>query len=223
MCLQYEFNPKGDGMHEVYLRHPGGRQFITVTDNPAKYPQSIPKEPTRWHTINRVAEMFPKYHGPVLRVIAGEIVAGPMRWGFIPPWADRPIHNAQREKLAVSSTWKQSFQSRRCLVPATAFYDWQATPGARRKTKLRIRPTDQEVFCFAGIWNTFKGEDGNPVDCYTIVTSPPNEFMSPIRDRMPVILTPESQARWTDDRNTTGEGLDALLNPYAGPMAAEPA
>jgi len=123
----------------------------------------------------------------------------------------------------MSATWKQSFLKRRCLVPATAFIEWQARPGESRKTKLRIRPTDQEVFCFAGLWQEFKGDDGQRLKCYSIVTTTPNKFMRPIHHRMPVILTPDDQAKWLDEANATGDGLLDVLKPYAGPLSAEPA
>lgn len=223
MCANYEFSRIPGGRFEVFIRHPGGKTVVLVTDQPPVLPRRFTEIPRPGLEIAEAPAMFPKYQGPVIRSQGSKVIAQMMQWGFTPHWADRPLQNAQAEKLAVSATWRPSFHARRCLVPATAFFEWQSVPGAKRKTKLRIRPLDQAVFCFAGLWQTFPGDDAAPRDCFTIVTTAANDFMRPIHHRMPVILTPEDQARWTDDTNMTGEDLAECLRPYGGPMAAEPA
>lgn len=224
MCANYEFKRLGStGKFEVSVRHPGGKTIVGITDTPELYPRRFSEVPKAAGGLEHTPQMYPGYAGPVIRVRDGQPEAAALHWGFTPHWANKPIQNAQREKLTVSATWKSSFQTRRCLAPANAFFEWQARPGVRGKTRLRIHPVDLEVFCFAGLWQTFKGKDGQAIDCYTIVTTTPNEFMRAIHNRMPVILGPEAQERWMDTTNSTGEGLDELLGPYYGKLEAEPA
>jgi putative SOS response-associated peptidase YedK len=164
-------------------------------------------------------EKFPTDRAQVAREINGEIEAAEMRWGFLPKWmkAGRPVINARGDKLLSSSFWKDAFESRRCLIPATSFYEWQAVPGQKKKLKFEIRPLDQALFFFAGLWDSFHDKDGQPVDCFTIITTEPNDVMRPIHNRMPVILGEGDRGRWIEGRE-----LDELIKPYQGPMHATP-
>lgn len=220
MCAEYECESLGGGDFAIYYHGPGGRVLYEITDDPSLYPRRFSDRPRTGLRDGALPHMYPSYLGPVVRIRDGTPETVALHWGFTPHWANKPIQNAQREKLATSAAWKRAFQRRRCLVPATAFYEWQARPGARRKTKMRIWPSDTPVFCFAGQWETFKGKDGVALDTYTIVTTTPNEFMRKIHNRMPVILNAAAQERWFDPTNTTGEGLDGLLEPYLGELVA---
>jgi putative SOS response-associated peptidase YedK len=159
----------------------------------------------------------PSQHVPVVRMEDnGERVIAPAQWGFIPAWAKelpkiRPI-NARAETVATSGTFRQAFNNRRCLIPADGFYEWQ---GAKRlKQPYFIHLKDDGVFAFAGLWERWQpAKDAQPIDTCTIITTQPNELMSPIHNRMPVIVARGNYSRWLDSRIPGNEVADALT-PY---------
>jgi len=140
-----------------------------------------------------------------------------LRWGLVRRWRKagqgrlpEPI-NARAGTILEKPMFRSLVKSRRCLVPANGFYEWQRTGG--QKQPYLIRPTDQTTFAFAGLCDETEGEDGKPVGYYTIVTTGPNEVMTGIHDRMPVILRREDEAEWLDP-SVTDPGIVALLRPY---------
>lgn len=102
--------------------------------------------------------------------------------------------------------------SRRCLIPADGFYEWQtpAEPKAR-KQPWYISPTDAPFFAFAGLMER-RGPREDPLYTACIVTTDANELMEPIHDRMPVILAPEAWSSWLDPGTPTWE-VKSLLRP----------
>jgi putative SOS response-associated peptidase YedK len=118
-------------------------------------------------------------------------------WGLVPSWAkdvkigSRMI-NARAETLAEKSAFKRSFQTRRCLVPADAFYEWKKLDGTKKPKKqpMLIRRADGAPLAFAGLWSVWRGpdKDQEPLRSLTIVTTAPNRPMAAVHDRMPVIL-----------------------------------
>jgi putative SOS response-associated peptidase YedK len=85
--------------------------------------------------------------------------------------------------------FRKALEKRRCIVPATGFYEWQGAPG--QKQPFAITFPEAPVFGFAGLWERWRPEAGDPVDTFTIVTTDANEAVGSIHDRMPVILSPE--------------------------------
>jgi putative SOS response-associated peptidase YedK len=148
-----------------------------------------------------------------------------MHWGLIPSWAKDPtighrLINARAETLAEKPSFRSAFRRRRCIIPANGFYEWMATSG--RKQPYYIRPSKDELFGFAGLYEHWKGPDG-PVESCTIITTDANELMRPIHDRMPVILPVEAYAHWLDPENPDPGALTAMLRPApAERMAAFP-
>ena len=146
-----------------------------------------------------------------------------MRWGLVPRWrktgagrAPEPI-NARAETLFEKPMFRSLARTRRCLVPANGFYEWQRLGGT--KQPYFIHPTDQETFAFAGLYDEAPGEDGQPLASYAIITTGANEAMAPIHDRMPVILRPEDEADWLDSA-ITDPAITALLRPYPAEATA---
>jgi putative SOS response-associated peptidase YedK len=139
-----------------------------------------------------------------------------LRWGLIPAWADDPsignrMANARSETVATKTSFRQAFRSRRCLVVADGFYEWQKVNG--RKQPYHIRLPDDRPFGLAGLWERW--EKGNePVESCTILTTEANELMLPIHDRMPVILPPEQYSLWLDPHYSDTERLAKLLRSY---------
>lgn len=135
-----------------------------------------------------------------------------MRWGiprFVGPGVVKDVFNTRSDKAFGS--WKKMTLGQRILVPATGFYEWKKLDGG--KQPYFIRPKDDELFAFAGIWNLWKNEDGQEVKTYSIMTTEPNKEMSGIHNRMPVILHPEDEAAWLNPQNSQSQ-IDNLLRPY---------
>jgi putative SOS response-associated peptidase YedK len=131
------------------------------------------------------------------------------RWGFsTPARASRQLSlfNARDDKLEQSPLWRPAFQARRCLVPANAFFEWSGTKGA--KVKHRVGLSSGRGFGMAGIWQTT--DDGLE---FTVVTTTPNEVVTEVHDRMPVIVKPRDYVDWLEP-GTSEDLLRWLLRPY---------
>ncbi len=121
-------------------------------------------------------------------------------WGLIPHWAkDQTIGyktiNARGESAAVKPAFRAAFRQRRCLVPATGFYEWKLEQGG--KQPYLIRPKGGGLFAFAGLWESWTGPGGE-LRSFTIITTEPNALMKRIHDRMPAIVPRAQYARWLD-------------------------
>ncbi len=141
------------------------------------------------------------------------------RWGLVPFWAkdlkigDRMI-NARAETVAKKPAYRHAFSKQRCLVPVTAFYEWQKLPGKRTKQPWLFRPRDGQPIAFAGLWETWHDPDrpeAVAVRSTAIVTTNANELMRPVHDRMPVILPEERWEEWLDPDNDDTEALEVFL------------
>jgi putative SOS response-associated peptidase YedK len=140
-----------------------------------------------------------------------------MKWGLIPFWAKDPkisykTINARAETVASSPAFRDAFKRRRCLVPASGFYEWRKTE--RGKIPYFIHLKDAELFAFAGLYDVWKDPEGNELRTYTIITTIPNDLVQPIHNRMPVILHPDDEAMWLDPKMSDTKALRALLNPF---------
>ena len=141
-----------------------------------------------------------------------------MRWGLIPFFAkDAKIAystiNARAETVATSPVFREPMKRRRCLVPATGFYEWQALD-TKSKQPWAIELVEGNLFAFAGLWDRWKDKaTGQPLETYTIITTDPNELLEPIHNRMPVILSPQDYSRWLDPGKPSRLPID-LLRPY---------
>jgi len=149
-----------------------------------------------------------------------------LRWGLVPSWAkDEKIGarmiNARAETAAEKPSFRSAIKSRRCLVPASGFYEW--VKGPNRKQPHFIHFSDARLFAFAGLWERWsKGEDG-PLDTFTILTTSPNELISGLHDRMPVILPREAHAEWLSPNPLPPDRLQRLTAPHpADAMEAYP-
>lgn len=128
-------------------------------------------------------------------------------WGLAVSWDTKPLINARAETLEHKKTFRPLLASR-CLVPATAYFEWRRD-GARR-LKNRIAPADGKLFSFAGL------TDG---ERFTIITCRPAPPISHIHDRMPVILEAEAGAAWLDEARPFAQ-VKSLLAPFSAALAA---
>jgi len=136
------------------------------------------------------------------------------RWGLIPFWAKDPsignkLINAKSETIHEKPAFKNSFKSRRCLVPSDGFFEWKKE---KIKIPYRIIMKDASPFTMAGIWDKWLSRDGEIIHSFSILTTGSNELISAIHDRMPVILRPEEEKIWLGKENE--HDLISLLRPY---------
>jgi putative SOS response-associated peptidase YedK len=142
-----------------------------------------------------------------------------MRWGLI-PFFTKDISkvkgistiNARSEVVPTAPTWREPFKKRRCLVPASFFYEWKALD-AKTKQPYAIGVTDSPVFAFAGLWDAWKDGQGHWLQSFSIVTTEANELMSSVHTRMPVILHPRDYDRWLSRELTDQPPVD-LMRPF---------
>jgi putative SOS response-associated peptidase YedK len=146
-----------------------------------------------------------------------------LSWGLVPRASlggERGFINARAETAWEKPSFREAFARRRCLVPATGFYEWQKLD-AKRKQPWVIRLASGRVFAFAGLWEP-PAAGGTTPTC-TILTTEPNELARPIHDRMPAILDPVDYTLWLDPAVTVPAEVRPLLKPFpAGVMTAFP-
>ncbi|MCC5963845.1 MAG: SOS response-associated peptidase [Rhodobacteraceae bacterium] len=152
---------------------------------------------------------------PVATVIsrAGQRHLGPMRWGFLPHWygseTDGPLLiNARAETIAEKPAFRAAARSRRCLIPASGFYEWTKDDAGNR-LPWYIRPAQGDMLAFAGVWQVWERDATRHVTC-AIVTCTANDTMAQIHHRMPVILPPEDWPLWLGE---AGHGAARLMRP----------
>ncbi|OGG04936.1 hypothetical protein A2Z33_06595 [Candidatus Gottesmanbacteria bacterium RBG_16_52_11] len=141
------------------------------------------------------------------------------RWGLIPSWARDPkigyrMINARAETLGEKPAFRGPFRNKRCLIPASGFYEWKQLDG--EKVPFYIHHAGEPVFAFAGLYDVWKDAEDRPLMTFTIITTRPNDLMKPIHDRMPVILARNYERKWLDSGVSDPEMLRPMLVPYAG-------
>ena len=170
--------------------------------------------------VPEVPELKPRYniapfqHVPI--IVNGESKSVKwMRWGLVPHWAKGEefglkLINVRSESAMEKPMFKPLLNRQRCLVPATGFYEWQKQ--GTRKRPYHIRVKDQEYFAMAGIYDTWSKE-GEDLVTFSILTTAANEAISPIHDRMPVILRREREAAWASKEVLSADELSEIFQP----------
>lgn len=136
---------------------------------------------------------------PVVAAPGGNRQLCLMRWGLVPYWAkDKTIGskmiNCRVETAAEKPSFKHSYRRRRCLVPATGYFEWQKGPAG--KQPFLIRPADHRLFAMAGLWDEWTAPEGEILYTYTILTTAATPSTGAIHDRMPYILRREEESGW---------------------------
>ena len=136
-----------------------------------------------------------------------------LHWGLIPSWSkDRKIAshliNARAETITAKPSFRAAFKKRRCLIPATGFFEWHQTQAG--KQPFHIHYPDNSLFAFAGLWEHWEEEEKTIYSC-TIITTTANDLMRPIHQRMPLIVAPDHYRLWLDKTATTGKLQSILL------------
>lgn len=147
----------------------------------------------------------------------GERILSTVKWGLVPHWAkdasagSRMI-NARCETIHEKPSFRQAIRSRRCIVPASGFFEWLATPSGKIPHYITMR--DNSPFSFAGIWDSWRSENGEDLETCAILTTGANSLMAQIHDRMPVILHSGEFDLWLDRTVTDPLSLQRLYQPY---------
>ena len=171
--------------------------------------------------VRKRFNIAPTQEAPVVRLSpsSGREIAM-LRWGLVPAWAKdlsagTKMINARGEGVHEKPAFREAAQRRRCLVPATGFFEWK--PVGKRKQPFAITLADRPLFAFAGLWESWRSPRGGeaPVETFTIVTTDANDAVREVHDRMPVILPRDAEDAWLEGES---EAARALLKPYAGAM-----
>ena len=166
-------------------------------------------------------DITPRYNiAPTQQVLAvpndGTRRGEMLRWGLVPSWAkdikigNRMI-NAVSETAASKPAFRSAFRRRRCLVLADGFFEWRKE--GKRRVPLYFTQKSGEPMAFAGLWESWKSPDGEWVRSCTILTTAANSFIEPVHNRMPVILSAETEPLWLDPITEEPVNLEPLLVP----------
>ncbi len=142
---------------------------------------------------------------------------GYLRWGLIPFWAKDEkagykMINARAETIAEKASFRNAYKKKRCLIVADSFYEWKKTP--ERKIPMRIKLKNHAPFGMAGLWESWKSPEGISIYSCSVITTVPNELMTSIHDRMPVILKPEDEKDWLNPSINDPAYLQQYLKPF---------
>ena len=201
------------------------RYFIDeTTDELFPYIRSAAQSKLAEKMVARLARPFkqsgeinPSDMVPVVaRSKSGISTAFPMVWGFRSPVSNTPIFNARSESAREKPMFRDSWQSRRCIVPASYFFEWGKSPESGEKIKYAIQPKGATSMWMAGLYRyEQQGDFTYPV--FTILTRESVGTMATIHERMPVILPQSEIERWIDPE----ENADRLMKYYVRNLAVE--
>jgi len=138
---------------------------------------------------------------------------GYMSWGFPSPESPasyRRIINGRAESIAHKKSFKNSFRSKRCLIPADGFIEWKSIQGAKYPYHISMKSGD--IFSFAGLWAEFK-QNENTIQSYCIITTEANTLLKQIHHRMPVIMPERHYESWLSNESDK-DALISLLQPF---------
>ena len=173
-----------------------------------RYPEQ-PNFPPRYNVA-------PTQPIPVVRVYEGNRQFALMRWGLLPSWVKDPktftlLINARGESVLDKPAFRAAMKYRRCLIPADGFYEWK--PVAGRKQPYYVTLKSGAPMALAGLCETWVGPNGEELDTAAIVTTRANRLLTPIHDRMPVIVPPEAFDLWLNCAEVDAETAAALIAP----------
>lgn len=178
---------------------------------------------TRIQPFDRRWNIAPQSEVPVVHdTREGERIGELMRWGLVPHWAKDAslgarLNNARLETAADKPSFRQALRRRRCLIPASGFYEWQPRQGADGKPFKQpwyFSAVDGAPLAFAGLFEAWRPDEASDwlLSC-CILTRDANATMAPVHDRMPVIVEPAHWGAWLDRGEQRPEVLAGLLPP----------
>ncbi|MDY7081609.1 MAG: SOS response-associated peptidase [Halobacteria archaeon] len=213
MCGRYTFCLSTDETADVYSRYLG--REIEVDD-----------------TVSPTYNAAPRDNLPVIKDESDSTVTT-LNWGLVPRWADtrdKAFINARSETADRKPSFADSFESRRCLVLADGFYEWNVGDNdENEKQPYRFTLEDEEPFAFAGLWDVWEDENqaqlgdfgvknyasNRTLETFTILTAESNSVVEELHDRMAVVLKPDEMDTWL---HAPVDEAKRLLKPYEGAM-----
>lgn len=173
----------------------------------------------------RFGEVIPRYNIapttfiPVIRPAEESYLMEEMRWGLVPSWSSAPAtnfstFNARIETVAEKPAFRSAFRKRRCVIPASGFYEWHTdAEGIKQPYYFRLK-TGHEM-ALAGLWENWQGADGSVLQSCTILVGSANPVVGQFHDRMATILPAALIEDWLNPRENTDYLLNLLVQPYA--------
>jgi putative SOS response-associated peptidase YedK len=195
------------------------RYFLDADGNIIAYTFRVPPNPG----VTRRYNIAPTQDAPVIRLDReGAREAALLRWGLVPFWAkdlksgNRMI-NARAEGIEAKPAFREALQRRRCIVPASGFFEWKDL--GRHKQPFAITVRDEPLFALAGLWERWKRGESDYVETFTIVTTEANTAIAEIHDRMPAVIPHAAIDAWLAG---PAEEAMKLLRPFGGAMTLRP-
>ncbi|MGH7097504.1 MAG: SOS response-associated peptidase [Stellaceae bacterium] len=192
------------------------------------YLTAAPSEIRKQFRLAQMSELAPRYNIapmqplPIVTAEGRERFVRTARWGLVPPWSrdlsiGTSMINARADTLEDKTAFIAPFQSQRCLVPANGYYEWRSQGARKQPYKIALRYG--ALIGFAGLWERWQPEKGDPVDTFTIITTEASKLVSEVHDRMPVILAPADYQRWL---TAPAAAARRLLVPYTSGLTITP-
>ena len=192
-----------------------GRAYETYTDEEL-YFRYLSKRPLTLLALSPIYNLCPTQTSPVLRLVTGERQFDQMRWQLVP--STEPAFttklstiNARSESVFDSRLYRNLVVRQRCIVPLSGFYEWKKAGERKRPFKIYLR--DEPIMSVAGIWDAWHPGTPDERRSFSIMTTPANDFMREIHDRMPVILDRADEDAWLDPEIHEQEVLQKLMKP----------
>lgn len=162
-----------------------------------------------------------------------------LRWGLIPSWSKDPcpstaLINARLETLSTLNSFRHAYKSRRCLVPADSYYEWQQRDNQRQPFRVMLQ--SREPFFLAGIWERWEPKtpvppfnpeardlpENTPRESFAIITTQANAALTPLHHRMPILVKPEDYLHWLEQDPDAPSSQDILRHPWDPPLKIYP-
>src|SRR4051794_309785 len=180
------------------------------------YLAATPAQLKKQFKLDNVPALTPRYNiaptqtTPIVVAVGKGRGLHMVRWDLVPSWSrdlslGARMINARAETLEEKTSYRVALQSRRCLVPASGFYEWQAQGAKKQPYKIELRRGG--LMAFAGLWEKWEPENGEPVESFTIITTEASKLVREVHDRMPVIIPPAEYQLWLTTSPSTAKKL----------------
>lgn len=158
--------------------------------------------------FNPLAQVYPTNQVDVVFRHENRNEIASMTWGWERPFSKRPLINARSQEAWDKRTWSKALRERRCIIPASGFFEWDESQPKGKRDRYRINPTYEDGFAFGGLYE-INSETGEMA--MAILTTSPNKKMSKIHHRMPVILDKKEFKNWLVENDQSH--IDHLMSP----------